>query len=73
MTEALSAVLNLCFEKLELNRVESTHYVGNEGSGRVMQKCGMKFEGMSPQKEKVKGVFVDMVHYGIIANRIGSF
>jgi len=65
MTEALSALLRLCFEKLELNRVEEHHYAGNEGSGRVMQKCGMIFEGLSPQAERVKGVFRDVVRYGI--------
>ena len=65
MTEALSAALGLCFEKLDLNRVEATHYVGNEGSGRVMQKCGMANEGTRKQAEKIKGVFRDVVHYGI--------
>ena len=65
MTEALNAVLRLCFEKLELNRVEATHYVGNEGSGRVMAKCGMEKEGISKQQVKIKGVFHDVVHYGI--------
>ena len=65
MTEALFAVLRLCFEGLDLNRVEATHYVGNEGSGRVMQKCGMEFEGIAKQEVKVKGVFRDTVHYGI--------
>ncbi|MCL2357743.1 MAG: GNAT family N-acetyltransferase [Defluviitaleaceae bacterium] len=65
MTEALSALLALCFEKLELNRVESQHYTGNEGSGRVMEKCRMRREGLSPQKEKIKGIFRDIVHYGI--------
>jgi len=64
-TEALAAVLKLCFDGLQLNRVESTHYVGNEGSGRVMQKCGLRKEGMSPQAIKVKGVFHDVVQYGI--------
>ncbi|MCL2224158.1 MAG: GNAT family N-acetyltransferase [Defluviitaleaceae bacterium] len=66
MTEALTAVLELAFEKLELNRVESTHYVGNEGSGRVMQKCGMKFEGVGIREKKIKGVFRDVVHYAIL-------
>lgn len=65
MTEALSAVLRFCFDELELNRVESCHYVGNEGSGRVMEKCGMKREGIGIQECKVKGVFHDVVHYGI--------
>ncbi|MCL1964288.1 MAG: GNAT family N-acetyltransferase [Firmicutes bacterium] len=72
MTEALSAVLRLCFEKLELNRVESTHYIGNEGSGKVMQKCGMKLEGIGRQEVKIKGVFQDVAHYGITRERWGS-
>ena len=69
MTESLSALLALCFEKLELNRVESTHYAGNEGSGRVMVKCGMEFEGVEKHKEKIKGIFRDVVQYGIIKER----
>jgi ribosomal-protein-alanine N-acetyltransferase len=65
MTEVLSVILRLCFIKLDLNRVESFHYVGNEGSGKVMQKCGMKFEGISEQGLKIKGIFRDVVRYGI--------
>lgn len=65
MTEALKAILELCFTKLELNRVEASHYVGNEGSGKVMQKSGMSYEGLSLQEVKIKGFFQDVVHYGI--------
>ncbi len=65
MTEALTAILEFCFEELELNRVEATYYVGNEGSGKVMEKSGMKFEGLSIQEVKIKGIFHDVAHYGI--------
>ena len=65
MTEVMSAILNLCFEKLELNRVEATHFAGNEGSGKVMANCGMKCEGVGKKEQKMKGVFRDVVHYGI--------
>jgi ribosomal-protein-alanine N-acetyltransferase len=65
MSEALLAVLGLCFDKLSLNRVESCYYVGNDGSGKVMKKCGMKLEGIGKQEVKIKGVFRDVVHYGI--------
>lgn len=68
MTESLESILDLIFNKLKLNRVESTHYVGNEGSGRVMEKCGMKYEGTSPQELIIKGKFVDVVHYGLLYN-----
>lgn len=73
MTEALSALLWLCFEKLALNRVESTHYIGNGGSGKVMKKCGMEFEGIGIQEVKIKGIFHDVAHYGITKERWLSF
>ena len=69
MTEALSALLTLCFEKLDLNRVESTHYIGNEASGKVMRKCGMELEGIGKREVKIKGVFHDVAHYGITKDR----
>ena len=65
MTEALAGVICLCFGRLNLNRIEACHFTGNEGSGRVMQKCGMNWEGISIEGEKVKGVFRDVVHYGL--------
>lgn len=65
MTEALSKILWLAFEKLGLNRVEATHYAGNEGSGRVMEKCGLIKEGFALCEVKVKGTFMDVYHYAI--------
>jgi ribosomal-protein-alanine N-acetyltransferase len=73
MTEVLSSILQLCFSKLDLNRVESLHYVGNESSGKVMEKCGMKFEGISEQGVKIKGIFRDVVRYGIIKDQWYTF
>ncbi|HHZ13984.1 MAG TPA: GNAT family N-acetyltransferase [Clostridiales bacterium] len=66
MTEALKRIIDFAFSKLGLNRIEATHYVGNEGSGRVMQKCGMIYEGTGLQEVKIKGVFHDVVHYAIL-------
>ena len=66
MTEALKTIIDLAFSKIGLNRIESTHYVGNEGSGRVMQKCGMRCEGKALQEVKIKGIFYDVVHYAIL-------
>jgi len=66
MSEALKLILNLSFSKLELNRVESTNYLGNEGSGRVMEKCGMKYEGKGLREVKIKESFYDVIHYAIL-------
>ena len=66
MSEAFGALVKFCFTELELNRVEAIHFVGNEASGRVMEKCGLLKEGVGLQSSKVKGKFVDEVFYGAI-------
>ncbi len=66
MSEALGLLLNYAFSVLELNRVESHHYADNPASGRVMEKCGMRREGLMRQECKIKGIFRDCVHYGIL-------
>lgn len=45
MTEALNAVIDHLFS-VGFERVEAVHAVQNPASGRVMQKCGMSFEGV---------------------------
>ncbi len=65
-TEALTKILNFSFNDLGLNRVESTHYVGNEQSGKVMEKSGMKYEGLGKDEVKIKGKYMDVMHYGIL-------
>ncbi|MBN2617593.1 MAG: GNAT family N-acetyltransferase [Spirochaetales bacterium] len=67
MTETLELTIKVLFEKYKVNRIESTYYVGNEASGVVMKKCGMNYEGTSPQQLKIKGKYVDVVQYGILA------
>lgn len=43
MTEALSAVITYLFEKVGLLYIECEHDLKNPASGRVMEKCGMKY------------------------------
>ena len=66
MTEALARIIDVSFNDLNLNRVEATHYVGNEQSGRVMEKVGMKNEGVGLKEVKIKGEYMDVVHFGIL-------
>lgn len=65
MTEALCEIIRLTFAELGLNRIEATHYAGNDKSGRVMEKAGMRFEGTGKQELIIKGKYVDVVHYGL--------
>ena len=44
-SEALKAVMNFLFDVVDVNRIESRHDPRNPNSGKVMKKCGMKYEG----------------------------
>ena len=44
-SEALKAVMDYLFDVADVNRIESRHDPRNPNSGKVMQKCGMKYEG----------------------------
>ena len=65
-TEALSAVLRFGFDTLRLNRIEAQHETSNPASGRVMQKCGMTYEGTLRSRVFNKGHFSDVRLYAIL-------
>ena len=46
MPEALRAVMDYLFDEVGLNRIAACHDVNNPKSGRVMEKAGMKLEGI---------------------------
>lgn len=46
MTEAMSAVIAYLFDEVNMHRILTKHDVENPASGKVMQKCGMKHEGI---------------------------
>lgn len=46
MPEALRAVMDYLFDTAEINRIAACHDVNNPKSGRVMDKAGMKLEGI---------------------------
>ena len=52
MTEALRAVMDYLFHEVGVNRVEARHDARNPASGRVMEKAGMRLEGVSRQSGK---------------------
>lgn len=56
-TEAVSAVMEFAFTELDINRVEAHYMEGNDRSRRVMEKCGMTFEGIFRQYMLVKGLY----------------
>ena len=66
MTEALRAVIKFGFEEMNLNRIEAQHETTNPASGRVMEKVGMKKEGVLRQRLLNKGKFVDVALYSVL-------
>lgn len=44
-SEALKAVMDFLFDEVNVNRIEARHDPRNSNSGKVMQKCKMKYEG----------------------------
>ena len=65
-TEAAQEVIRYGFEHLKLNRVYAHHMVRNPASGRVLEKVGMKREGLLRQRVRKWGVFEDVVLMAIL-------
>lgn len=66
MTEAVRSVLAFGFETMQLNRIEARCKLENIGSSRVMEKVGMKFEGVLRQHMYIKGQYHDLKLYAIL-------
>ncbi len=65
-TEALRAVISSVFSSLPLNRLEAQHDIRNTASGRVMEKCGMRKEGILRQRIKNKGESIDTALWAVL-------
>lgn len=59
-TEAVKRVLSFGFDELELYRIEARYIAGNEASRRVMERCGMHYEGMARGSMLIKGEHRDI-------------
>jgi RimJ/RimL family protein N-acetyltransferase len=59
-TEALQAIIEYGFTQLNLNRIFADYQTDNLASRRVMEKCGMTFEGILRQHVIKWGEFKDL-------------
>jgi diaminopimelate epimerase len=64
-TEAAIEMVRFGFEALNLNRIFASHYSANPASGRVLEKAGLKREGVLRQHVQRMGVVHDSVLYGL--------
>ena len=65
-TQALQAVIDAVFLSLPVNRLEAQHDVRNPASGRVMEKCGLRKEGILRNRILNKGEYVDTALYALL-------
>jgi len=65
-TEAAAAVLDYGFRLLELDRINAHHLLRNPASGRVMEKIGMRAEGVAREAFHKEGEREDIALYGIL-------
>ena len=67
MTETLQSVMDFLFDEVGVNRIESRHDPRNPGSGAVMRKCGMRFEGTLRQSDWNNQGICDDCWYALLA------
>jgi len=67
-SEALAELIRFFFEEVGVNRIEALHDIRNPNSGKVMQKCGMKYEGTMRQGAKNNQGLCDVALYAIIGD-----
>lgn len=70
MTEALKAVEDFAFNKIEVNRFEGGCVIENAASKRVMEKCGLQQEGILKDYVKLADGYHDMYIFSTIRKEI---
>ncbi|NWG16704.1 MAG: GNAT family N-acetyltransferase [Chloroflexi bacterium] len=65
-TEAVSRVIRFGFLERQLNRIHASYFTTNPASARVMQKAGMKYEGILRQHIRKNGELIDLGLYGLL-------
>lgn len=68
MTEAFSGIISFLFEEVGLNRIHARHDTENPNSGRVMEKCGLKKEGVLRQADRNCQGICDACIHGLLAS-----
>jgi [ribosomal protein S5]-alanine N-acetyltransferase len=66
MAEAVRALIAFGFRQMGLNRIQAMCDLPNIGSARVMEKVGMRFEGILREYFFEKGKYIDLKLYSIL-------
>lgn len=66
MTQACRAMIDLCFNELQLNRIEIKCGVGNHKSKGIPERLGFTHEGVMRQAEMLYDRFIDLNLYSLV-------
>ena len=66
MSEAFARIISFLFEEVGVQRIESQHDPNNPASGKVMEKCGLKYEGTLRKADWSNKGIVDAAVYGLL-------
>ena len=66
MSETLKAVINFLFDEVGYHRIEAMHDPNNPNSGKIMEKCGMKYEGRMRQADRNNQGICDACYYALL-------
>ena len=66
VTEAFGSVIRFLFEEVGVQRVGARHDTNNPASGKVMSKCGLRYEGTLRKSDWNNQGICDAAYYGIL-------
>lgn len=72
MREAMRAVLDFCFDQLQVHRVEADVTVGNVASAGLLKSLGFTQEGTWRDKVYVRGQFFSLWQFGLLEDEYRS-
>jgi len=65
-TEAALKMLEFGFKELNLERISARCFSNNGFSRKVIEKIGMKYEGMFRKEVLKEGKFIDLIYFAIL-------
>lgn len=72
MREAVTAVLDFCFDNLDLHRVEADVTEGNEASAGLLKNLGFVQEGIWRERVFAQGQYYSLWQFGLLRDEYKS-